>query len=369
MIEVYQGSAHKIHERVEGLVQFGFCSPPYFRQKQYEGIQVVDWDEISITDPFTMEEIVIPAQSVALGQEVKALDFVAHLVECFRSFRKILSPDGLLVVNLADKYIGKPGNGRGGGEKFEGKIPEYSSGDSTNAGKGFKTKDLALIPQRFALAMWADGWHMVQAIPWLKQNGMPEGNLKRRLTRAHEHIYIFANKSSHYFNPDEIRVWQGEFKSRLCRTSDIWELGVNESILLLQQEIEYLRGAMRNGMDLDIAGIVTGVVTNNTGYKGAHFATFPERLAELFIRACTSGKGACNECGRQYKPNGSLHPKCYHHNKGFSPSRVCDMFGGSGTTGKVAVNMGRRAVVGEISNIYIKEHIENQARCTSGYQD
>ncbi len=143
--------------------------------------------------------------------------------------------------------------------------------------------------------------------------------------------------------------------------------------------------------------------------KAAHFAAFPEALVDICVRVGTSAYGACSICGAPYKrvlkpteeyarllgrdwsnpsaddSEGRGHfqtgngkratqrpvkrdspsvsadyitvgwqPTCEHSDAGVVPCTVLDPFGGSGRTGKVALELGRKAVLIELSPEYLK---------------
>lgn len=134
-------------------------------------------------------------------------------------------------------------------------------------------------------------------------------------------------------------------------------------------------------------------------YSGAHFATMPIELAQRCIKAGTSERGCCPRCGAPYtriverqsswparKAAGAtagnvgvsedyqngVHGGVKHHNlggvsstKGWqagcecdagapAPCVVFDPFNGSGTTGKAALELGRRYVGVELNPAYIR---------------
>jgi hypothetical protein len=133
---------------------------------------------------------------------------------------------------------------------------------------------------------------------------------------------------------------------------------------------------------------------NTASYEGAHFAVMPESIARQCIRAGCPPR-VCAKCGvpwrrevevgeptdhplrkhrnvaavqfsaddNEYKPGGNLgkvrertpgpwHPACKCGTREWKPGLVLDCFAGSGTTLKVAVEEGRRALGFEISEAY-----------------
>jgi DNA modification methylase len=127
-------------------------------------------------------------------------------------------------------------------------------------------------------------------------------------------------------------------------------------------------------------------------YPGAHFATFPRKLVEPCIKAGTSERGVCPECGapwervveRQPVDRSRLtgvgvdsyagtagragtpairgigwHPTCAHVSPlKPQPAVVLDPFAGSGTTGMVAQSLGRRAILIDLSADYRVQAME-----------
>jgi hypothetical protein len=127
-------------------------------------------------------------------------------------------------------------------------------------------------------------------------------------------------------------------------------------------------------------------------YKGAHFATFPEKLVEPCILAGTSGKGACPRCGapwrrisqnsgtgpqRNHRKNSQIRltrlagqawekwkarnpnldmgwrPGCICNTDDLVPSVVLDPFMGSGTVGVVAARLGRNFIGVDLKPEYV----------------
>lgn len=120
-----------------------------------------------------------------------------------------------------------------------------------NIGDSFHRKSPALIPHTLAVAMKYElGWKLRQDIIWTKPSPMPE-SVRNRCARSHEHVLLFTKNDDYYFDPIAIP----EFRR------DVWTIP-------------------------------------SKGYKGAHFAVMPEKLAEVCILAGTSEGGCCCRCGK-----------------------------------------------------------------------
>ena len=141
------------------------------------------------------------------------------------------------------------------------------------------------------------------------------------------------------------------------------------------------------------------------GYPGAHFATYPEKLVEICVKAATPEVGCCSKCGSpwvrmveteprdeskiRYKDWSEFSPiethqqtgnpiqatnppaprtktigwkpQCKCENADKAPSIVLDCFGGAGTTALVATKLNRRSITYELSKQYC-ELIVNRNR-------
>lgn len=204
-----------------------------------------------------------------LGLEPTPDLYVAHIVEVMREVRRTLRDDGTLWLNLGDSYASGKGTcyNPGGGDNSLGKTrkeagahPLDRGNKSTLTAMGLKPKDLVGIPWRVAFALQADGWWWRQWIPWVKTNAMP-GPWQDRPGTSVEVVHLFS-KSANYF----------------------FDMEAAKQTLAIQRN-------WRNGDALLIMDLPT------KGFKGAHFATFPEDLPALCITAGTSKQGCCPECG------------------------------------------------------------------------
>ena len=243
-----------------------------------------------------------------LGLEETPEAYVAHLVEAFREVRRVLRTDGTCWLNLGDTYAG--------------------SRDAVN----LKPKDLVGIPWRVALALQADGWWLRSDIIWSKPNPMPE-NIRDRPTKAHEYLFLLAKAERYYYDYEaisETAIHAGETvplgEKSLSRGqaagANIAPSGNGRAKSVLVPERRNRRSVWEIG-------------TQN--YPGTHYATFPEKLVEPCILA------------------------------GSRPGDVVlDPFAGSGTTGRVAIRLGRRAVLSDVSREYLRDHAVKRTQTTIG---
>jgi DNA modification methylase len=315
--------------------------------------------------------------------------YVATMVELFREVKRVLRPDGTLWLNIGDTYS-YGGRGRGG----------TGSKQSTNRGtvglQPLKTtnvppKNLLGIPWRLAFALQDDGWIIRSDIIWHKPNPMPE-SVKDRPTSSYEHVFLISKNPDYYYDADAIRE---EPSGR----TDVTTFGK------VPDRKDSDRGYQKDGL--------TGANSRNVWRiqprpsKGAHFATMPVELAERCIKAGTSEHGCCSACGApfarlQKRRNAEgreaiVAANCRfardadgqhlsgdnryegqpaevgnfggHHviqtehigwqatcdcNAGVKPCVVLDPFGGAGTTGLAAKELGRDYLLIELNPDYVK---------------
>ena len=197
-----------------------------------------------------------------------------------------------------------------------------------NITDSYENRNLMGIPWRFALSMKAMGWTLRQEIIWHKPNALPAGGTAlNKCTPSHESIYLFTKRpSGYYFNPDRI-------KERAVGGGNGSVFGgkkYDETISRKFEPNKYTETGYR--MKRDVWSICT------QPYTGAHFATFPEELPKTCILAGCPDKGV-----------------------------VLDPFCGSGTTGKVAYDLGCEFIGIELNPEYaelaesrIGKHIQSK---------
>ena len=257
-----------------------------------------------------------------LGHEATPQEFVENLCQVFDEVWRVLSDDGTVWVNLGDSYAnGGMSNPSAkstlGGGKDRG-AADYSIARKIPA--GLKPKDLVGIPWRFAFAMQERGWYLRQDIIWAKPNPMPE-SVTDRCTKSHEYIFLFSKEPKYFFDNDAIKEPLAE--SSISRLAQDIENQVGSS--------RAHAGAKTNG-NIKAAGDVEAGRNKRSvwnvsvaSFKDAHFAVYPPALIEPCIKA-GSAEG----------------------------DTVLDPFSGSGTTGEVALKLGRNYVGCELNPDYAR---------------
>lgn len=321
-----------------------------------------------------------------IGLEPTPEAYTDAMVGVFREVRRVLRDDGTLWLNMGDSYARDPAKG-GAGDGSNGK-QEYNSaaqsarrirsgssdgtvgrGDRAavrNGSAALKPKDLVGVPWRLAFALQADGWYLRSDIVWAKPNPMPE-SVTDRPTKAHEYVFLLSRGPQYFYDADAVR-----------------EAGSGQDL------------GGRNGSGCNLRSVWT---IPTEPYHGAHFATFPRRLVEPCVKAGTSKRGVCPECGapwtreveRERTSTGDWTAKdrralgiagavrhgtttttttgwrasCSHGGEPV-PATVLDPFAGTGTTLLVAQALERRALGIDINPEYLHQALSRNAQVPLG---
>lgn len=220
-----------------------------------------------------------------------------------------------------------------------------------------------------------------------KPNPMPE-SVTDRPTKAHEYLFLLSKQPKYYYDADAVRENPeivGVRKGTSKPLGGVVGEGRNDRETFMEDKI--WSGRNRRS--------VWSIAT--TPYPGAHFATFPPALVEPCIKAGTSEKGVCPQCGTpwerivertrkkrnefpkddpRYRPNTyngayekingkgdagytehittGWQPTCTHDVNPVS-SIVFDPFVGSGTTVATARRLGRKGIGLDVSFSYLSE--------------
>lgn len=262
-----------------------------------------------------------------LGLEATPDEHVSAMIKVFNEVKRVLKKTGTCFVNYGDSYAT--------GKKWG------------------KTKDLCLIPKRFAIAMQNAGWWVRSEIIWAKPNPMPE-SVTDRPANAHEKIFLFTKAPTYFYDAGVVRQkLAGSSVQRLSqdikhqtgssRANGGNKKNGNMKAVSGKYRVKRQRGQVpgnrvqaglarldqmskaeqcangRNLRDCEPAPMpVWNIAT--VPFTGEHFATFPPELAERCILAGCPKNGV-----------------------------VMDPFAGSGTTGLVALRHSRKAVLIEIN--------------------
>jgi len=299
-------------------VQAALTSPPFYLLRRYG--TVTKWGD---------------GWEGELGHEAHPNEFVRHLLEVFDETWRVLKDDGVLWVNLADTFNNKQG------KRGTTNAPNGSNGRFAAGGRGYATalraqpeffkhyipgvphKSELGVPFRFHLAMTdADfrkfvgapegpQWVCRRTVIWSKSiikieeqraegNSMPEPTLDRP-SRNYEFLFMFAKSPTYYFDRRVIDVPSRASRKKGDRANagSVWET----------------RAEMISDTDPD--GVLQ-IITEASPYR--HVAMWPRALVRQMLLPSTR-----------------------------DGDTVLDMFAGSGTTGEVAVNAGRKAILIESS--------------------
>jgi DNA modification methylase len=344
-LTIIQGDCREMLKTLpEASVQCCVTSPPYFGLRDY-GV------------------------AGQIGLEPTPAEYVAAMVEVFREVWRVLRDDGTLWLNLGDSYAG---SGKGGN-------PDHgSSKQSTNSGSqsvgvlygkvgdtarqaavtnvtrktfyGIKAKDLIGIPWMVAFALRDAGWYLRSEITWCKRAPMPE-SVTDRPTSATEKLFLLTKSPYYYYDADAIRNPPSEAMlkqvaegyngqaTKLFEDNGVQNASDVKSRIIAnaRKRVDKQRGHSRrhagfndrwDGMTKE-EQMACGSNMRNYWLLGpepfteAHFATFPSEIPRRCILAGT-------------KPG----------------DVVLDPFGGSGTTGMVALELARKAILIELNPEY-----------------
>ena len=228
----------------------------------------------------------------------------------FREVRRVLRSDGTLWLNYGDRYayapVHPPGAQSRGNPGVEtstlsaGQVRAAPKGTHTGSAKrtGLKPKDLMMMPARVALALQADGWWLRSEIVWHKPNPMPE-SVRDRPTSTHEKVYLLTKSARYFYDAEAVReedAGTDHPRNILHRPEP------SGGILPPHRGIRTAEG--RNGGGRNLRNLWT-IATHP--FSEAHFATFPPKLVEPCIKAGTSEKGCCPECGTPWVRGMEVH--------------------------------------------------------------
>ena len=259
-----------------------------------------------------------------MGLEDSVDQWVDELRAVARGLARVLRPTGTLWLNLGDSF-------------------------SRHSRYGAPAKSLLLGPERLVLALQADGWIVRNKIIWAKTNPQPS-SVSDRLTCTWEVVYFLTRHRKYHFDLDAVRV-----PHRSARVKRRQETGASPTAPPTPPPWAGPLAGANHGLNrLKARGLPGHPLGKNpgdvwalatAGYRGAHFAVFPERLVERPIRAACPER-VCIACDQPWQRTTQssgdrlLRPDC-RCGVAYRPGLVLDCFMGSGTVGVVAERLGR----------------------------
>ena len=295
-------------------------SPPYWQKRQYE--------------------------NGGIGLEESPQEYINSLFNIIKEVKRVLKPSGSFWLNIGDSY---------------------------------QNKSLLGIPWRIALMMIDDGWILRNNVIWNKHKGGMNPN-KDRFGSIFEDFFFFVKSEKYYFDADAVRskprqtkVKNGSVVSatgvsgiRYKRQIELSTSLSDEEKKNASEELEQVLNRIRRGEISDfrmvirneqrtthsdstklsgrakelkdkgfyflfynpkgtMPGDVWDIMPEDTQRRKMHFAPYPEELCVIPIKSTCPQNGV-----------------------------VLDPFSGTGTTMKVAYELGRKSIGIDLSNEYIK---------------
>jgi DNA modification methylase len=308
MIKFLQGNCiDKIKELDDNSIDCVVSSPPYFGLRDY-----------GVNGQF--------------GLEKTYQDYLANTVKVFETFKPKLKDTATIWWNVGDSYASNGVYINSWYKKEENKNKKHLhtknkerySDRKAYRDETIKAKDLLMIPNRVAIALQDAGWYIRSEIIWHKPNPMPE-SVRDRPTSCHEKIWLITKNKKYYYDADVIKEPCTESTKQRYKSG--WK-GNEERDYVSGKQNHFSKyiGTEKSKQDALKGRNKRNVWTITTKpCKEAHFATFPKDLIEPCIKA------GC--------PEGGV---------------VLDPFGGSGTTGIVAKQFNRTAILIELNPEYIE---------------
>lgn len=281
-----------------------------------------------------------------IGNEASVEEYLQSLVSVFREVRRVLRADGTLWVNMGDSYATRSGN----------QPPTNTRNSCGHTAKhtprGYKYKDLIGVPWQLAFALRADGWYLRQDIIWNKSNCMPE-SVRDRCAKSHEYIFLLSKAERYYFDAAAISEPIAESSAKRYLQNIEAQKGSDrqpgKTNGPMKAALPRFGGEKYGNNTTPEARTKSGKVyaptlrrnkrdvwtVSTSGFRGAHFAVFPEKLIEPCILAGSPLGGT-----------------------------VLDPFAGSGTTGVVAKRLRRDFIGCEINPDYAQMAADRIAAAT-----
>jgi len=221
-----------------------------------------------------------------------------------------------------------------------------------------------LIPFRFALEMNQRGWICRNVIIWHKPNGLPS-SARDRFTVDFEYLFFFTKSSRYWFEQQREPLHESTKRRVIAfrRNQEAFDprRHKHRPDELRHSPFQVLERISRNGLHPLGRNKRCVWCIPTQPFKGAHFATFPEKLVETPIRAGCP-EFTCIQCRSPRPRDSALHSKTRRKPGGISchcrallkPGVVLDPFFGTGTTDLAALKLNRQFIGIELNRDYVK---------------
>lgn len=277
------------------------------------------------------------------GGEATVSEYVETMVALFRELRRVLADDGTFWLNLGDSYASASASGPQGRDGMRNGRRFTANKVPAKAG-AVAPKNLLGVPWRVALALQDDGWILRSDIIWAKPNPMPE-SITDRPTKSHEYLFLFAKSPRYYY--DAAAIAEPVAASTVAR--------------LAQSGLDAQEGSTRANGGAKANGTMKALAPRFGGSKYGDDDS-PEHRTKSGNEYVSNGKANKRTVWTvPTVPFGEAHFAVYPPElirpcilAGSAPGdTVLDPFSGSGTTGMVATEEGRKYVGIDLSADYL----------------
>lgn len=155
-----------------------------------------------------------------LGHEDTVQAYVDVIADVMDEVYRVLSPEGLLFLNLGDTYYSGKGKSHGVDPKSSRRRFGLRAVDKSGGmGIGLQRKTMIGIPWRVAIEMTQRKWVLRSSIVWNRVHRLRE-SVRDRPRRSHEFVFMFAKERYYYFNRKPLQDSNEE---------DIWSIPASKA--------------------------------------------------------------------------------------------------------------------------------------------
>jgi hypothetical protein len=273
-------------------------------------------------------------KALELGSEPTLDAYVANMVQVCRELRRVLTPTGVLFLEIGDSRsgAGRSNNSNTGGRSYD------NGGKPRGTAPGpFGVKQLCGVPFAVAFALQADGWVWRSWMPWVKRSCLPDSATDRPADALSVWLMFTRAPRGYYFDMEAVRqpssassekrsrynggnpppknlaavgagIYDGPLSTakaygqgRHFRNTDPYFMALDAEIDEARAHLERLEALREGGGVRAGEGELLAVdITSGGGFKGEHYAAYAERLIEPLIRAACPPT-VCSGCAKPWR--------------------------------------------------------------------